>query len=154
MGPHLHDDSLTIPGGAEVRMDKLEAMDSDLALWRDERGKSNVGSLLVILVLVAGVYLGLKFIPVRASAYQFDDTVREQVVYAGARRRKLGDPEVLRNLMGKAEELGLPISTRNVRITRRSRTIRIQVAYRVPIELPFDYTYDWTFISDHEGPSF
>ena len=135
-------------------MDKFERTKSGLALWRDDRGKSNIGALLALLVLVGGVYIGLKFIPVRASAYQFDDTVREQVVYAGARRRKLGDQEVMRNLMERAEDLGLPIGKRNVRITRHTKTIRIQVAYRVPIELPFDFTYEWTFISDHEGPSF
>jgi len=122
--------------------------------WLGESGKSNVGALLAILLLIGGVYLGMKFVPVRASAYQFDDEVREQVVYAGARRRRMGDPEIMRNLMGRAEELGLPINKRNVRITRRAKTIRIQVAYRVPIVLPFDYTYEWTFVSDHEGPSF
>jgi hypothetical protein len=135
-------------------MDKIERTNSGLALWRNDRGKSNIGGLLMVLAMVGGVYIGLKFIPVKASAYQFDDTVREQVVYAGARRRKLSDQEVMRNLMERADELSLPIAKRNVRITRRAKTIRIQVAYRVPIELPFDFTYEWTFISDHEGPSF
>lgn len=135
-------------------MDEFGRSDCKLALWRSDRGKASIGGLLAILVLIAGVYFGMKFIPIRASAYQFDDTVREQVVYAGARRRNMGDDEVMRNLMERADELGLPIAQRNVRITRRSKTIRIQVAYRVPVELPFDYTYQWTFISDHEGPSF
>lgn len=124
------------------------------AAWRGERGKATVGTLVALLVVVSGVYLGMKFIPVRAAAYQFDDTVREQVVFAGARRRRMGDQEVLRNLMERAQELNLPISTRNIRITRRSKSIRIQVAYKVDIELPFDYTYEWTFVSDHDGPSF
>ncbi len=137
-----------------MRRNKFGREDSTSTGWRGDSGKTNVGALLAILVLVGGVYLGMKFVPTRASAYRFDDTVREQVVYAGARRRKMGDEEVMRNLMMRAEELGLPISKRNVRITRRSKTIRIQVAYRVPIELPFDNTYEWTFISDHEGPSF
>jgi len=135
-------------------MDNFEPVHRELALWRGNRGKSNIGAFLALLVFVGGIYLGMKFIPIRASAYQFDDTVREQVVYAGARRRKMSDQEVMRNLMERAEELRLPIGKRNVRITRRTKSIRIQVAYRVPIELPFDYTYDWTFISDHEGPSF
>jgi len=135
-------------------MDKFEPKDDKLVPWRSDRGKASIGGILAILVLVAGVYLGMKFIPVSASAYQFDDTVREQIVYAGARRRNMSDEEVMRNLMDRADELGLPVSQRNVRITRHSKSIRIQVAYRVPIELPFDYTYEWTFISDHKGPSF
>ena len=135
-------------------MEKFAREGSELALLRGASGRISIGSLLAILILVGGVYFGMKFIPTSASAYQFDDTVREQVVFAGARRRQLRDPEVLRNLLGRAEELGLPIGRGNIRITRRLTTIRIQVAYKVPIQLPFDYTYEWTFISDHEGPSF
>jgi len=135
-------------------MSKLERRGGPSAWWGAECGKSSVASLVAILVLVAGVYLGMKFIPARSAAFQFDDTVREQVVYAGARRRRVGDDVVMRTLMERADDLGLPIAKRNVRITRRSKTIRIQVAYRIPIELPFDYTYEWTFVADHEGPSF
>lgn len=135
-------------------MDRFGPADGGWVRSRGDRGKSRIGALMAIVVLVGGVYLGMKFIPVSASAYQFDDTVREQVVYAGARRRRMEDDAVMRNLMERAAELGLPIGTRNVRITRRSKTIRIQVAYRIPIELLFGYTYDWTFVSDHEGPSF
>ncbi|NKB90254.1 MAG: hypothetical protein GKS06_18765 [Acidobacteria bacterium] len=117
-------------------------------------GKAKIGSLISLLVVVAAVYIGMKFIPVRAAAYQFDDTVREQVVFAGARRRQIGNEEIMRNLMGKADELGLPITRGNVRITRRTNRIRIQAAWKTPIELPFDFTYEWTFVADHEGPSF
>jgi len=135
-------------------MDRLRRKDGGLALWRSERGKAGISGLMAVFVLVGGVYLGMKFIPVHASAYQFDDAVREQVVYAGARRRRISDQQVVRVLMERAAELGLPIGKRNLRITRANRTIRIQVAYRVPVELAFDYTYEWTFTSDHEGPSF
>lgn len=117
-------------------------------------GKAKIGSLVALLVVVGGVYMGMKFIPVRAAAYAFDDEVREQVVFAGARRRKIGNEEIMRNLMAKADELGLPIRRGNVRITRRTNRIRIQAAWKSPIELPFDFTYEWTFVADHEGPSF
>jgi hypothetical protein len=112
------------------------------ARWLDERGKAGLSALMTIIIVVSGVYLGMKFIPARAAAYQFDDTVREQVVFAGARRRKISAEEIMRNLMLRAEDLNLPVSWRNVRITRRSTRIRIQVAYKVPIEMAFDYTYD------------
>ena len=117
-------------------------------------GKAKIGSLVALIVVVSGVFLGMKFIPVRAAAYAFDDEVREQVVFAGARRRKIGNEEIMRNLMEKADELGLPIRRSNVRITRRTNRIRIQAAWKSPIELPFDFTYEWTFVADHEGPSF
>jgi hypothetical protein len=156
MGTFIHHDPMTSSPGAEVRMHESGTTGGSRGAlpWASERGKAQLGGLLMVLVLVCGVYLGMKFVPVRSAAYQFDDTVREQVVYAGARRRRMGDQEVMRNLMEAADELRLPITHRNVRITRRAKSIRIQVAYIVPIELPFDFTYDWTFIADHEGPSF
>jgi hypothetical protein len=117
-------------------------------------GKAKIGSLVALLVVIGGVYMGMKFIPVRAAAYAFDDEVREQVVFAGARRRQIGNEEIMRNLMAKADELGLPIRRSNVRITRRTNRIRIQAAWKSTVELPFDFTYDWTFVADHEGPSF
>ena len=121
---------------------------------RGEAGKAGLGSLVALIVVVVAVYFGMKLVPVYAASYQFDDTVREQVVFAGARRRKLSDQEVKRNLVQRAQELGLPIQERNIRITRRSSTIRIQVAYKVPVDMGFDFTYDWVFTPDHDGPSF
>ena len=126
---------------------------SKVARWGGESGKAGLGSLIGIVVLVVAVYLGMKIIPVRASAYQLDDAVREQVVYAGARRRRVGDDEVNRNLLETAEELGLPVTKRNIRITRRSKSVQIVVAYKVPIDFGFGFTYEWTFVSDHDGPS-
>lgn len=122
--------------------------------WTAEAGRGGLGALLGLTVVVATIYAGMKFVPVRAAGFQLDDTVREQVLYAGARRRQLGDQEILRNIMERAEELGLPVGLRNIAITRRRGSVRIRVVYTVSIELLFDYTYAWPFEIDHDGPSF
>ena len=122
--------------------------------WTGEAGRGGLGALLCLAVMVAAIYVGMKFVPVRAAGFQLDDTVREQVVYAGARRRRIGDDEILRNIMERAEELGFPINRRNIAIARPRGSIRIRVVYTVPIELLFDYTYAWRFEIDHDGPSF
>ncbi len=122
--------------------------------WTGEAGRGRLGALLGLAVVVAAIYAGMKFVPVHAAGFQLDDTVREQVVYAGARRRRMGDDEILRNIMERAEELGLPINRRNIAIVRPRGSIRIRVVYTVPIELLFDYTYAWRFEIDHDGPSF
>ncbi|HJO04427.1 MAG TPA: hypothetical protein QGG47_10680 [Acidobacteriota bacterium] len=122
--------------------------------WASEAGRGGLGALLGLALVVATIYAGMKFIPVRAAGFQLDDTVREQVVFAGARRRQLGDNEVLRNIIERADELGLPVERRNIAIVRRRGTIQIRVVYTVPIDLLFDYTYVWRFEIDHNGPSF
>ena len=123
-------------------------------VWIGEAGRGGLGALVGLALVVATIYGGMKFVPVRAASFQLDDTVREQLVYAGARRRQLGDAEILRNIMERAEELGLPVDRRGIAITRRRGSIQIRVVYTVPIDLLFDYTYRWRFDIDHSGPSF
>ncbi len=121
--------------------------------WISEAGRGGLGALLGLAVVVVAIYAGMKFVPVRASGFQLDDTVREQIVYGGARRRQVADDEILRNIIERAEDLGLPVTRRSISIVRRRGSIRIRVVYAVPIDLPFDYTYSWRFEIDHEGPS-
>jgi len=118
---------------------------------RSASGKGNLRTIVTLLLVGAVAYSGFKLIPVRAAAYQFDDEVREQVVLAGSRRRKVGDEEIRRTLLRRAEELGLPISTRDIKIRRTGTTIRIEAAYAAPGEFPDD-SFTGGFTSRHEGP--
>lgn len=122
-------------------------------LGRDERGKGSLRALITLALVGLLVYGGLKFIPVRAAAFQLDDEIREQVVLAGSGRRRVGDEEIRRTIMTRAESLGLAFDSRAL-IIRRTRTqIYIDVEYSVPVELP-GYTFNWHFESHHVGPVF
>jgi len=120
----------------------------------DEAGKGSLRGMVSLLVIVVLVYGGFKIIPARAAAYQLDDEVREQVILAGARRRKVSDDEIRRTIVQRAEALGLPVTERDVLIRRAAGNVRVQVAYTVRVEFPLEYTWDWNFESSHEGPSF
>lgn len=123
------------------------------SLWRDQDGKGAIRSLLTLAVLALLVYGGLKFIPVRAAAFQLDDEIREQVVLAGSGRRRVGDDEIRRTIMTRAESLGLPVDSRALVIRRTRSQIYIDLEYDVPVELP-GYTFWWHFESHHAGPVF
>lgn len=122
-------------------------------LWRDESGKSSIRGLIALAMMVALVYAGYKFIPVRTAAYRFNDTIRDEVVYAGSRRTN--DDQVMKNLLDEATILGLPIQRDDIEITRSGRRyIIIEASYTVVVELVGGYTYDWNFHHRHEGPVF
>ncbi len=123
-----------------------------LAGWKSEAGKGTLRGLVALAVVVGAVYVGMKFIPVRAQAYQFNDAVRDEVIFAGGRRTT--DDTIRRNLVEQAQMLGLPVSSRNIRITRTggNKYITIEVNYTVTVELVGDYTYDWSFSPRYEGP--
>ncbi len=119
-----------------------------------ERGVGLLRALVALAIVVALVYGAFKFIPVRAAAFQLDDEVREQVVLAGARRRQVTDEQVRTAILARAEDLGLPLQARDIRIERGHSWIKIHVAYTVPVQLPFGYVFPWKFSSEHQGPAF
>ncbi len=119
--------------------------------WRGESGKASIRGILALAVVVGMVYFGMKVLPVRASAYQFDDAIRDEVVFAGGRRAS--DDAIKRNLVGRAEMLGLPIRTGDIRITRPGgKYIVVEVRYEVAVEFIGGYVYQWAFSPCHEGP--
>ena len=121
--------------------------------WRDESGKSSIRGIIALAMMVALVYAGYKFIPVRTAAYRFNDAIRDEVVYAGSRRSN--DDQMMKDLLDEATILGLPIGRDDINITRSGRRyIIIEASYTVIVELVGGYTYDWHFHHRHEGPVF
>ena len=121
------------------------------SVWRDESGKSSIHGIFALALIVGMVYFGMKVIPVRASAYQFNDAIRDEVVFAGGRRSS--DEAIKRNLVDRAEMLGLKITRGNIRITRPAgKHIIVEVNYEVAVEFVGGYTYQWNFSPRHEGP--
>jgi len=132
-----------------------DALEGGPALqWREVSGKTSIRGLIALVVVVGMVYGGMKFIPVRAAALQFSDAIRDEVVYAGGRRRTT-DEQMLTSLLERAAILGLPIKRENIRIQRQGRKyVVIEANYTVVIEFVGGYTYEWSFSPSHEGPLF
>ena len=124
---------------------------SEPSVWRGESGKSSIRGIFALAVMVGMVYFGMKLLPVRAAAYQFNDAVRDEVVFAGGRRSS--DEAIKRNLVDRAAMLGLPIERGHIRITRPAgKYITVEVDYKVPVEFVGGYTYQWSFSPRQEGP--
>ena len=119
--------------------------------WKDQSGKGSLRGLFALVLIVGLVYVGMKFIPVRAQAFQFADAVQDEGTFAGGRRST--DDQIKRNLLEQAQMLGLPIENRHIKVTRPgSKYIIIEVEYTVPIDLIGGYRYDWSFSPRYEGP--
>jgi hypothetical protein len=122
--------------------------------WRDDSGKSSIRGLIALLLIAGMVYVCMKFIPVRAAAYQFNDAIRDEVVYVSNRRTT--DDQIMLNLLERAVMLGLPVTREKIRIQRtgRNKYIVIEANYTVTVELLGGYEYTWEFSQAHEGPIF
>lgn len=110
------------------------------------------GRRLFILLIVAGLlFAGSQYVPAYMAAYEFDDYVRQQVKYAGTARRTVDT--VQKDILGKATELGIPLTKKDIHVSRQGPSFTLDVVYRWPIELKV-YHHVLTFHSSHSGDAF
>ncbi len=115
-----------------------------------ERGEGRLGLLFALALLGAGIFIAVKVIPVRVSAYEFHDFLREEARF-GAIRRDEG--EVLRRIIAKAKELEIPLDQKNVTITRTEKEMIVSARYDQPIDLKLT-TYTFKFDEKERAPLF
>jgi hypothetical protein len=109
--------------------------------WRrNHRGDVPVGCLIGFLVAVIVAIIAIKVVPVMVTVGEFDKEVKAMADRAN--RLEYTDKRIQKNLIGKAEELDLPINAKSIWIKRSSTRIKIRVTYDYPIDFP-GYTYVW-----------
>jgi hypothetical protein len=116
---------------------------------RRERGEGRLGCLVgVIFLLLAGL-IAYKMIPIKVKVADLRDTVQDEARSAGTR----SDKDILNAILGKAQQLELPVTEDNVKINRIPNAIKVDVAYTVPVQFP-GYTYNWKFHHQESNPIF
>lgn len=115
-----------------------------------ERGELKAQVLFSFAVLGLICYMGFKFVPVYVASYDFETAMRTQAQYAGSRKP---NKIIMTELLTKANELKLPISTENVTIKRTSSLLTINADYMVPVKTPF-FTYKWHFAKEESAVLF
>ena len=117
---------------------------------RGELGEGRLGTLFGVSVLVLTIYLGCKVVPVMVNAYAFRDYIEQETRFAALSKK---DDEVVKRVLRKAQELELPVQTKNIRVNRSASHFDIAVKYTVPIVTPV-YTYNWDFSEQYRAPLF
>lgn len=117
---------------------------------RSERGEGRIGLLISLIVVGVLIFLGAKIIPVRVTAYEFRDTLREEARYAAVRN---DDATVARRIMQKAKELEIPLQAKDLKLRRTTGDIIISARYEQPIDLKVT-TYVYKFDAEERAPLF
>ena len=115
-----------------------------------ERGEGRVGLLFAAAILAAGIFLGVKIIPVRIAAYEFQDYVVEECRFAAVRR---SDDVVKGRILKKAKELGIPLKQKDLSLRRVGGEMVIKASYQKPIDLKV-YTFVYKFDIHERAPLF
>ncbi len=116
---------------------------------RRERGESNFGCIVGLIVLAIALFVAWKMIPVKVKSAELRQVVVDEAKSAGTHN----DDKIKAAILAKAREDSLPVSEANITITHSPNQIRVEVNYVVPIDFP-GYTYQWHISHVAENPIF
>ena len=116
---------------------------------RRERGEGQFGCLVGIVFLLLAGLIAYKMIPVKVKAADLRDTIQDEARSAGQHN----DAHIRAAILSKANSLELPLSEDDIEISRVANSIKIDVAYTVPVNFP-GYTYNWKFRVKTDNPIF
>jgi len=116
---------------------------------RRERGEGQFGCLVgLVIILIAGL-IAYKMIPVKVKAADLRETIIGEARSAGQHN----DGLIRKQILVKAQQIGLPVADKNVSVSRSAGNITVKVEYTVPVEFP-GYVYQWHFVVDTTNPIF
>lgn len=115
------------------------------------RGKINMGCLTLILLIVAGGYVGFKFGKVYLAQYIFERKIFEITGDAAEDWQAKVFPsetDIATVIMAEAQRLSVDITYDDILVEREERYVRIQVTWEGDIVIPL-YTHHYCFVFDH-----
>ena len=119
-------------------------------IQRSERGEGRIGLIVALALLGAGIFLGVKIIPVRVNAYEFRDFIQEECRFAATRHN---DAEIYKRIVDKAKSLDIPLEKKNLRLERSGREMVITAKFEQTIDLKFT-KYVFKFDQTERAPLF
>jgi hypothetical protein len=121
-----------------------------LGRLKAQNGEGRIGFLISLIVVGVAIFVGMKVIPVRITAYEFRDALREEARYAAVRD---DDAKVVTRILQKAEELEIPLLKKNLEVKRTTGEMIIRASYEQSIDLKVT-TYVYRFRAEERAPLF
>ncbi len=113
----------------------LKGLDN-MNIFRKTNGEGRLGLMITIIIILVGIFIGFKVIPVKFNIGVFNEFLEEQCrnfqsspQYTEEKSRKA--------ILSRAEELDLPLDKKHLKVKKQAGRILIEVEYTVEIPLPF-----------------
>jgi hypothetical protein len=103
-----------------------------------------------MVVVMAVIFVGIKVIPVRITAYNFRDKLRQEARWGAVRKN---DATVANRILDHAAELEIPLDKKRLNVQRTKSKIIITVDYEQAIDLALT-TYTFKFHAKEQAPLF
>ncbi len=115
---------------------------------RSESGKGLFKAIVALAFLGAVAYAGVKVIRVYVNSYEFQDYIRQQTPFWLTQRRP--GNSIQEDVVAKAQELGLPVTSEQVKVEAMGSRVSVAVDYTVPVDLKV-YTLELHFTPTAEN---
>jgi hypothetical protein len=101
---------------------------------RSQAGAMKLTTLVFLLVLGSAIFVGVKTIPAMVAHFEFQDDVNQvatRAVYSDITADAIRD-----SIYGQAQDLGIPITKKEILVQRAQGVCTIVADYDVPINIP------------------
>jgi hypothetical protein len=110
--------------------------------------------LLGLAVIVGVAFLGIKFLPLYFSNYEFEDFIKEEALHSTYSTRS--EDDIREAVIKHAHDFDIDLTPKQVRVSRTGMSgngsLTIEAEYSVPVNLPgYSVTLDFHPSSNNKG---
>jgi hypothetical protein len=113
-----------------------------------ERGEGRLKALIYTAILVIGVFVAFKVVPLYVAQYELKDKMEEQARFAVVNR--YSNDQVRDNIFRVIQDLDIPATRDDIKVAPTNHGIAISVDYSVPVDF-LVYKTEMNFSSSSEG---
>jgi hypothetical protein len=118
--------------------------------FRSQRGEGKLKAIIVTAILIMGVMAGVKVIPPYVAEYQLNDKIQEIARFGIVNHDS--EESIKDKVFKTMEDLEIPATKDNIKVTAGSSRVTIAVDYTVPVDILF-YHVDLHFTPSSENRS-
>lgn len=121
---------------------------SSQASRNSQRGEGKFKALVVTVILVLGIYVAFKLVPIYVAEYQLNDKMQEEARYAVVNRYT--EDRIKDEIMKEVMSLEIPVKREDIKVASSMQVVKIAIDYTVPVDLLF-YHLDLHFTPSSEN---
>jgi len=100
---------------------------------RNERGEGKFKVIVFLVIFVSFIFVGFKTVPAYVAEYQLADKMQEVARYSVVNRQN--EEQVREAIFKVIQDLDIPATKEDVKVTSSNSLVTISVDYRVPVDL-------------------